>query len=123
MLVFLYGTLTDPRVFAAAAGTAAPLARARPARLTGYRRVTLRGTPYPTLVRDPDATVEGLLAAIPPALLPALHAYEGRRYRFLPVRVVAGVATVEARAWIAPEGLADRHRPWSPSAVGTITTA
>lgn len=112
MRVFLYGTLTDPGVFARAAGNAAPLETARPALAAGFRRVYLRGTPFPTLLRDPRGTVHGLLAEVPPALLPALHAYEGPLYRFLTVRVLCGGRSLAARAWIARPGRADRERPW-----------
>uniref|UniRef100_UPI0022EB5E15 gamma-glutamylcyclotransferase family protein n=1 Tax=Falsiroseomonas oryzae TaxID=2766473 RepID=UPI0022EB5E15 len=57
--VFLYGTLLDPRVFARFAGRA-PLRCALAAVLPGHRRVTLRGTPYPTLLRG-AGEVHGLL--------------------------------------------------------------
>jgi gamma-glutamylcyclotransferase (GGCT)/AIG2-like uncharacterized protein YtfP len=112
MRVFLYGSLMDPDVFARVAGTAAPVEAARPALLPGWRRVFLRGTPFPTLVRDPSGAVDGLLAAIPPALLPALHAYEGALYRFLPVRVLSDGAIRAARAWVARPDRADPSRSW-----------
>lgn len=112
MRVFLYGSLTDPAVFARVTGTAAPLAVARPALLEGWRRVVLRGTEFPTLVRDPGSAVHGLVAAIPPGLLPALHAYEGALYRFLPVRVLCDGRRLAARAWISRSDRADAARPW-----------
>lgn len=112
MRVFLYGSLMDRGVFARVTGTDAPLERARPALVTGFRRVTLRGTPFPTLLRDPAATADGLLAEIPPALLPALHAYEGPLYRFLTVRVLCEGRLLAARAWIARPDRADMKRPW-----------
>jgi hypothetical protein len=112
--VFLYGSLMDPAVFAAVAGTAAPLAAARPALLAGWRRVTLRGTAYPTLVQARGGATDGLLVTLSPSLLPRLHAYEGGLYRFLPVRVLSEGHLVAARAWIARTDRADRARPWSP---------
>lgn len=112
MRVFLYGSLMDPAVFARVAGTAAPLEAARPALLAGWRRVVLRGTPFPTLVRDPAATVDGLLVEIPSALMPALHRYEGALYRFLAVRVLSGGMTHAARAWVARRDRADVARTW-----------
>jgi hypothetical protein len=112
--VFLYGSLMDPAVFAAVAGTAAPLAAARPALLAGWRRVTLRGTAYPTLVEARGEATDGLVVILPPALLPRLHAYEGRLYRFLPLRVRSEGRLVAARAWIARPDRADRMKPWSP---------
>jgi hypothetical protein len=103
-----------PAVFAAVAGTAAPLAAARPALLAGWRRVALRGTPYPTLLRDAAGVVDGVLVTLPPSLLPRLHAYEGALYRFLPVRVASGTRLNAARAWIARPDRADPATAWRP---------
>lgn len=114
MRVFLYGSLMDPAVFAQAAGTAAPLDGARPALLEGWRRVTLRGTPFPTLMRSPRDTVDGLVADLPPVLLPLLHAYEGALYRFVTVRVLCDGRRLAARTWIARPDRADPTLPWSP---------
>jgi hypothetical protein len=114
MRVFLYGSLMDPAVFARAAGTAALLAAARPALLAGWRRVTLRGTPFPTLVTASAEAVDGLVVDLPAPLLPPLHAYEGALYRFLPVRVLSDGRRLAARAWIARPDRADQRRPWSP---------
>jgi hypothetical protein len=110
MRVFLYGSLMDPAVFARVAGTAAPLAAARPGLLAGWRRVALRGTPYPTLIAAPAEAVDGLVLDLPAALLPALHAYEGALYRFLRVRVLCDGVTLAARAWIARPDRADHTR-------------
>jgi hypothetical protein len=96
----------DPAVALRVAGEDRFLRAARPALLRGWRRAVLRGTPYPTLVRDDAGAVHGLLADVAPAVLSRLHAYEGRLYRFVPVRVLCDGATLAARAWIAPEGRA-----------------
>jgi gamma-glutamylcyclotransferase (GGCT)/AIG2-like uncharacterized protein YtfP len=101
--LFLYGTLTDPEVARRVAGDDGFLRAARPALLAGHRRARLRGTPYPTLLRDATSVVHGLLAEVPPAVLRRLSAYEGPLYRFVPVRVLCAGATLAARAWIAPE--------------------
>ena len=101
MRVFLYGTLTDPEVVRRVAGDDRFLRAARPALLPGWRRARLRGTPYPTLVRDAEAAVHGLVAEVPSAVLRRLSAYEGPLYRFLHVRVWCAGATLVARAWIA----------------------
>lgn len=103
MRVFLYGTLRDPAVARRVAGDEGFLREARPALLPGWRRAKLRGTPYPTLVRDPEAAVHGLIAEVPRAVLRRLSAYEGLLYRFVRVRVLCDGATLAARAWIAPE--------------------
>ena len=110
MRVFLYGTLMDPEVARRIAGEDRFVREARSALLAGYRRVTLRGAPYPTLMRDAAGTVHGLLAEVPPAILRRLHAYEGSLYRFVAVRVLCDGATLAAHAWIAPETRADRSR-------------
>jgi gamma-glutamylcyclotransferase (GGCT)/AIG2-like uncharacterized protein YtfP len=110
MRVFAYGTLRDPKVFARVAGTALPLDRALPAILPGFRRVVLRGTPYPTLLRDPGAETDGLLLAVGALVLRRLHAYEGPAYRFRPVHVTVGSVRIPAHAWISPH--ADPETDW-----------
>ncbi|MDJ0390824.1 gamma-glutamylcyclotransferase family protein [Roseomonas sp. E05] len=84
--------------------------RAIPAEAPGFRRVALRGTPYPTLARGPG-TVAGLLVRPPPAALVRLHVYEGPFYRLAPLRVRTARGPLWARAWIAPPWRAS-GRPW-----------
>lgn len=112
MILFLYGTLLDPVVLARMSGEPALVRRLRPARLAGWRRVHLRGTPYPTLVEDAAAAVEGGLLRVGPAALARLSAYEGSAYRLVPLRVATGRGPMRLRAWIAPPWRADRARPW-----------
>lgn len=100
----------DPAVARRVAGADRFVREARPALLPGWRRAILRGTPYPTLVRDPTTAVHGLLAEVPPAVLRRLHAYEGPLYRFVAVRVLCDGATLAARAWIAHPMRATRPR-------------
>ena len=107
MRVFLYGTLMDPEVARRVCGEDHFVRAARPALLPGWRKVALRGTPFPTLVRDEAAATHGLLAEIPPRLLARLHAYEGAAYRFLPVYVLCAGRKLAARAWIAHPRRAD----------------
>jgi hypothetical protein len=99
--VFIYGTLLAPRVFARFAGSA-PLRRALPARLAGWRRVTLRGTPYPTLLRTPGEVAGLLLPRLAPAAFARLAAYEGASYALAPVLVATPRGRRRARAWVAP---------------------
>lgn len=113
-LVFLYGTLLDPAVLARQAGRRGLGRRMVPARLPGWRRVVLRGTPYPTLVRARPAVTEGALLSLGPRAMARLHAYEGSLYRLRPVRPLASRGPVAARAWLAPARLADAARPWVP---------
>jgi gamma-glutamylcyclotransferase (GGCT)/AIG2-like uncharacterized protein YtfP len=115
--LFLYGTLLDPVVLARVTGDAGLVRRLSPARLRGWRRVGLRGAPYPTLVAEAGAVVEGALLRVPPQVLARLAAYEGREYRLRPVIAETGRGAVRARAWIAPAWRADRARPWPAVAV------
>ncbi|WP_240791036.1 gamma-glutamylcyclotransferase family protein [Roseomonas sp. AR75] len=110
--MFLYGTLLDPVVFARFAGRA-PLRRALPARLAGYRRVALRGTPYPTLLAGAGEVAGLLLPRLGAAALVRLAAYEGPEYALRPVRVATARGPRRARAWVARGWRADPARPWA----------
>jgi gamma-glutamylcyclotransferase (GGCT)/AIG2-like uncharacterized protein YtfP len=109
--VFLYGTLLDPRVFRRQAGTLRPWRQAVPALLPGFRRVHLRGTPYPTLVAAADE-VAGLIVRLPPMPLESLRRYEGPSYRLCPVRAVTRRGPRAARAWMTAPRRAEFARPW-----------
>ena len=98
--VFVYGTLLDPRIFARFAGRAA-LRRARPARLAGWCRVVLRGTPYPTLTRGAGEVAGLLLPRLGAPDFARLQAYEGPSYALVPVRVATSRGPRRARAWVA----------------------
>lgn len=76
--------------------------RLRPARLEGWARVGLRGTPFPTLVRRPGAATPGAVLRAGPAARRRLAAYEGAQYRLVPVRVEMRRGPARARAWMAP---------------------
>ncbi len=119
--LFLYGTLLDPAVLARQAGRRGLDRRLVPARLAGWRRVFLRGAPYPTLLRARGAVTPGALLAVGPRVLARLAAYEGALYRLRPLRVRARRGSIAARAWIAPGRLAAAARPWpvtAPPATG-----
>ena len=107
MRLFVYGTLLDPALLARLTGRPALL---RPALLDGFRRVRLRGTPYPTLVRG-FGTVRGALLHADQRGFRRLHRYEGPRYRLIRLRArpIGGRTTVAAFAWIAPGGT---RQPW-----------
>ena len=106
MLLFLYGTLLDPAVLDRHAAEPGLHRRLRPARLRGFARVALRGTPYPTLMPRPGAVTEGAVLRAGPAARRRLAAYEGPEYRLMPVRLDTPRGPVRARAWImAPFGL------------------
>lgn len=111
MRLFLYGTLLDPRVLARMSGERALARRLRSARLAGYARARLRGTPYPTLVRREGTAVEGAVLRVGSAAFRRLSAYEGPQYRLVPVRVATARGPVNARAWLAPRWRASTL-PW-----------
>ncbi|SDE26825.1 gamma-glutamylcyclotransferase family protein [Belnapia rosea] len=102
VLLFLYGSLLDPKVLARQSGEHGLARRLRPASLAGYARCPLRGTRYPTLVPHPGAMTEGALLRAGPAAFRRLAAYEGAEYRLTPVRPMTPRGPVRARAWIAP---------------------
>lgn len=115
-LLFLYGTLLDHRVLARVTGRRQLAARLRPATLAGWRRVGLRGTPYPTLRMDAMATTAGALLRPDAISLRRLSRYEGPGYALRPVRVTMAGGwrqPVWARAWIAPAWRAG-CTPWRP---------
>ena len=109
-LLFLYGTLLDPRVLALQSGERGLARRLSCARLDGYARVRLRGTPYPTLVPRPGAETPGAVLRAGPAALRRLAAYEGAQYRLVPVRVETRRGPVRAKAWVAPRWRAGAAR-------------
>jgi gamma-glutamylcyclotransferase (GGCT)/AIG2-like uncharacterized protein YtfP len=102
--LFVYGTLTVEDRVVALTGRRFPR---RPARLSGYRRITATHG-YPDLVPSADGEVEGfLLEGIDDASLRALDAYEdaGRLYHRRPVRVRVGEASVDCEAYLGqPDG-------------------
>ncbi|BDG73753.1 gamma-glutamylcyclotransferase family protein [Roseomonas fluvialis] len=112
MILFVYGTLLDAGVLARVSGDPALARQSRAAMLEGWRRVVLRGTPYPTLVPRHGARVEGAVLRVGDAALARLSAYEGSAYALTPVRVVTARGALHARAWIAPPWRADRARDW-----------
>ncbi|HEV7263523.1 MAG TPA: gamma-glutamylcyclotransferase family protein [Falsiroseomonas sp.] len=113
--MFLYGTLLDSRILARLAGRA-PLRRAMPARLSGFRRVRLGGTPYPTPVREAGEVQGLLLPRLGAAAQSRLSAYEGASYALMPVRVATPHGPRWARAWVAPRWRAESLAHWSSRA-------
>jgi gamma-glutamylcyclotransferase (GGCT)/AIG2-like uncharacterized protein YtfP len=84
--LFLYGTLAALDALAHCGGQ--PLrSHPVPATLSGYRRVRLRGTRYPTLRRAPGRAIHGVVALVTAEELRRLTAYEAGRYRRIAVQV------------------------------------
>jgi gamma-glutamylcyclotransferase (GGCT)/AIG2-like uncharacterized protein YtfP len=112
VILFVYGTLLDAGVLARVSGEPALACRLVPARLDGWRRVFLRGTPYPTVVQAPGSAVEGAVLRVGRAALARLSAYEGSAYALTPLGVVTARGALRVRAWIAPPWRADARRDW-----------
>lgn len=103
---FAYGTLMDAAVLAAATGLR--LAGA-PAQLDGHRRCALHGLPWPALVPDVAARVDGVLYRdLSPPAFAALDAFEGADYRRVAVHVRAAdgrLLPAQAYLWQGPAAL------------------
>jgi len=112
VILFVYGTLLDGGVLVRVSGELGLARRMRPARLDGWRRVFLRGTPYPTLLPQAGAAVEGAVLRVGAAALERLSVYEGSAYILAPMRVATARGALRAHAWIAPARRADPARDW-----------
>jgi gamma-glutamylcyclotransferase (GGCT)/AIG2-like uncharacterized protein YtfP len=98
MRLFVYGTLLDRARRARLVGRDIT---GVPARLAGWRRVRLPGTPYPTLRRAFRAGVAGVVIDVDAPALRRLAAYEGGRYRLARIAVSTARGNTAAFAWIA----------------------
>jgi gamma-glutamylcyclotransferase (GGCT)/AIG2-like uncharacterized protein YtfP len=112
VILFVYGTLLDPRILTRVSADPRLVRRLRPARLDGWRRVFLRGTPYPTVVPAVGDTVKGAVLRVGDAALARLSAYEGSAYALVPLTVSTAGGALRAHAWIAPPWRADLERDW-----------
>ena len=108
MILFLYGTLLDGQTLARRSGVAG--LRGMTAVLTGWRRVTLRRTRYPTLRRARGQHVAGRVVRVPASAVRRLTAYEGPAYRLVRLVVATPIGAVAAWSWIAP---AATRRDWT----------
>jgi gamma-glutamylcyclotransferase (GGCT)/AIG2-like uncharacterized protein YtfP len=98
---FFYGTLIDSDVRRAVMG-ARPHS-VEPATLKGWRCVTLPGVTYPTIVRDPDAVVGGLLArGLDATAKRRLQDYEEAEYELIELDVAAAGKSQRALVFVAP---------------------
>jgi gamma-glutamylcyclotransferase (GGCT)/AIG2-like uncharacterized protein YtfP len=106
MNLFIYGTLTVPRIFERLSGT--PLTpessesiRSCPARVPGFRIESLDGT-FPYAIRDSRSTIDGLLVlGIDKAALRRIDEYEGEEYIRIPIRVRSNRGVDEAEIYVA----------------------
>jgi gamma-glutamylcyclotransferase (GGCT)/AIG2-like uncharacterized protein YtfP len=112
MRLFLYGTLLYPPTLAKQSGDPGLPSRCIAATLHGWRRVALNAVPWPTLRRDPNGTVSGIVAHVPTRALAHLTAWEGGTYHLTRVVVTTAWGKTAAHTWIAPGG---SRRPWRGS--------
>jgi hypothetical protein len=106
---FLYRSLRDSAVLARRAGMPGLAARAAPASLPGWRRVTRGRSPWPSLRRDRGRWVGCVVLAMPAVARGRLSVYEGPAYRLCQVVVVTRRGRRAALAWIAADAA---RRPW-----------
>jgi len=109
MRLFLYGSLLDPDILAHRGGNPRLGHERQSATLSGWRRVCLVRTRWPTLRRGRGTQVEGIVVRAPAASLLRLAAYEGPSYRLIRVVVCTARGKTAAGTWIAPGGTL---RPW-----------
>lgn len=111
---FFYGTLMDPDVLAAVIGRKMLPGRMKPATLAGWRRVGLKGTPYPVIVPGVAAdTVAGIVVAgLTAADVRNLKRFEGAAYGIETVTVAADDGTVSASAFVPLKGVAATDTEW-----------
>lgn len=105
--LFVFGTLLDRKVRGRVLGHPLGPDGAVPARLRGFKRVFAARRRYPVLIRQPTASVPGLLLPKLGARDRArLRSYEGSEYRLKRIRVDVkgkgkGLRIVPARAFFA----------------------
>lgn len=88
----------------------------RPARLSGFRRVTVLGRTYPMLLPHPLSCVDGqLIFGLGIVDFRRLDRYEGREYRLGAIHVQGPDGQdCAALAYFCRQGIATDGRPWSP---------
>jgi hypothetical protein len=96
MRFFFYGTLLDRDVASLVLGRRLAPQAYSPAALPGHARRRVKGASYPIVVRDPRSTVAGaVVGGLSGCDVARLAAYEGPRYRIVPIKVrIAGVMWV-----------------------------
>lgn len=112
---FFYGTLMDPDVLAAVIGRKMLPGRMKPATLAGWRRVGLKGTPYPAIVPGAAAdTVAGIVVAeLTAADVRNLKRFEGAAYDIETVSVTLdGGEAVSASAFVPGKSVAATDVEW-----------
>jgi hypothetical protein len=116
MRFFFYGTLMDCDLLSRVLGRPIAPSKLIPALLRGYRRSAVQGLPYPVVLREPTASVSGLvLADVTATERGRLRRHEGENY-FL-MQGVAEFGQEPARSVLLfvpkPGAFVATGEPWS----------
>jgi hypothetical protein len=114
MLMFFYGTLTDPDVLDLVMGRRLGRDAFEAATAPGFRRVFIAGRDYPTLLPHPQGWVDGILVrGLSAADIHRLEVFEGAEYTLQPVQVRnASGHTVRAHVFLCAPGIPVERRGW-----------
>jgi hypothetical protein len=112
--LFFFGTLMDDEVLSHVVGRPLAADELLPARLDGFRRVTVAGSSYPMLVADPAAGLDGrLLRRASRRDILRINWFESEEYRAERHRVRAGGRDHLAWLFRALDGvMIATGRPW-----------
>jgi gamma-glutamylcyclotransferase (GGCT)/AIG2-like uncharacterized protein YtfP len=96
--LFTYGTLQNAEVLAQVVGRSWP---SSPALLDGYARYRVNDKPYPAIVEQPGAQVQGsLYSGVTQRELERLDDYEGELYERCSLRVWVGTQAMDAFTYL-----------------------
>ena len=96
--LFTYGTLQNAEILAQVVGRSWP---SSPALLNGYARYRVNDKPYPAIVEQPGAQVQGsLYSGVSQTELERLDEYEGELYQRCALRVWVGTQAVDAFTYL-----------------------
>ena len=96
--LFTYGTLQNAEILAQVVGRSWP---SSPALLNGYARYRVNDKPYPAIVEQPGAQVQGsLYSGVSQPELERLDEYEGELYQRCALRVWVGTQAVDAFTYL-----------------------
>ena len=96
--LFTYGTLQNAEILAQVVGRSWP---SSPAVLKGYARYRVNDKPYPAIVEEPGAQVQGsLYSGVTEPELARLDDYEGELYERCSLRVWVGTQALDASTYL-----------------------
>ena len=113
-MLFVYGTLQDADVLAAALDRPVLVAALRRATAPGYRAVAYPGRVYPALVASAADTAPGLLVEPLSSLdIAVLDAFEGDEYRRATITVLTEGLACQADAYLPVRDISAASPVWS----------